>query len=105
MDRADKCVFCEIPASAYLLSNDYFYVIADKRPVSKGHSLVISKRHVLQYFDLCEEESVALLKIVNELKDILKQKYSPKAYNLMMNCGSKAGQTVFHYHMHVIPRY
>jgi histidine triad (HIT) family protein len=42
---------------------------------------------------------------VNELKDVLQKQYSPKAYNLMMNCGSKAGQTVFHYHMHVIPRY
>jgi len=75
MNNDAPCVFCEIPVSKHLLSNEYFYVIQDKHPVARGHSLVISKRHVSQYFDLNEAESLALLETVKELKELLEKRY------------------------------
>lgn len=99
------CIFCSIPAKDWLLHNKDYYVMYDKRPVSKGHCLIVSRRHVEDYFGLREEESASLKSITLELKRFLDEKYKPKAYNLAMNCGAKAGQTVFHFHMHVIPRY
>jgi diadenosine tetraphosphate (Ap4A) HIT family hydrolase len=101
----ETCIFCAIPSSAWLIQNEHYYVIYDQRPVSKGHCLIISKRHVVDYFELNEEEAAALQKISTEVKSFLAKEYAPSGYNLAMNCGSRAGQTVFHYHMHVIPRY
>lgn len=100
-----NCIFCAIPRQDILLENEHFFVIHDHRPVSRGHSLIVSKRHTPDYFEISAEESCALLDITKQTKALLDAKYLPKAYNLTMNCGARAGQTVFHYHMHVIPRY
>lgn len=103
MDNA--CIFCQIPASAWLMDNPHYYVIYDKRPVSRGHCLIVSKRHTVDYFDLTESEAASLHRMTLQVKNFLSQEYAPAGYNLAMNCGSSAGQTVFHFHMHVIPRY
>ena len=100
-----KCIFCAIPPKTYILENTDFYVIPDKYPVSKGHCLIISKRHLQDYFELTDEEAISLLQITRELKASLDSEHQPTGYNLAMNCGRSAGQTVFHFHMHVIPRY
>ena len=102
---AMTCPFCSIPPDKYLASNDYFYALPDHRPVSRGHSLVISKRHVETYFELSPEEAAALNALVSEIKTILDQRHKPKGYKLLMNCGASAGQRVFHFHLHVLPHY
>lgn len=100
-----KCIFCAIPPKQYILENPHFYVVPDKFPVSKGHCLIISKRHLQDYFELTDEESISLLQITRELKASLDEKHQPTGFNLAMNCGRSAGQTIFHFHLHVIPRY
>ncbi|MDD4686498.1 MAG: HIT family protein [Candidatus Cloacimonetes bacterium] len=100
-----NCVFCAISSDAYIIENDCFFAIKDKRPVSKGHCLIISKRHSPDFFSLSPIEASSLLDITKKLKEYLDAEYCPPSYNLLMNCGARAGQTVFHYHLHVIPRY
>lgn len=99
------CIFCQIEPNKRILENDHFYVIEDLRPVTLGHLLVISKRHFEDYFGITETEAVALSQIVRAAKDYLADLYAPDAYNLGMNCGQHAGQSVFHFHLHLIPRY
>lgn len=98
-------VFNEIPKEQYLLESDYFFVIRDKYPVSPGHALIISKRACKQYFDLNETEKSELTAIIDQTKQAIEKVYSPDGYNIGMNCGGVAGQTVMHFHCHVIPRY
>jgi len=101
----NKCLFCNIPTERILKENDVAYAIHDGYPVTKLHTLVIPKRHVEEYFGLSQEELIgcdALLKAVRE--DILKQDKTVKGFNIGMNSGAVAGQTVFHCHIHLIPR-
>jgi diadenosine tetraphosphate (Ap4A) HIT family hydrolase len=100
-----SCVFCAIPEPQWLLSNQHFYVIWDKRPVTDGHALVIAKQHVENYFDLSADVLEALHNLVKQAKAMIEARYHPDGFNLLMNCGAGAGQTVFHFHMHLIPRY
>jgi len=98
-------VFLEISPSQYLLEGDFFFVIRDKFPVSPGHALIISKRKCEQYFDLNKEEKLELITIIDQTKEAIEKVCSPDGYNIGMNCGGVAGQTVMHFHCHVIPRY
>ncbi|NLO44743.1 MAG: HIT family protein [Candidatus Cloacimonetes bacterium] len=100
-----NCIFCGIKPENYILENEHFYVIPDKFPVGKGHSLVISKRHFKDYFEISDEESISLAKITKEMKAALDEKHSPSGYRLQMHCGESAGQTIFHFHLHIIPKY
>jgi diadenosine tetraphosphate (Ap4A) HIT family hydrolase len=99
------CVFCQMPSAAYIAENESFYAIADKRPVVQGHILIISKRHFEDMFAMLPEEAAALQELLIRVREWLIERYAPDGYNLGMNCGEHAGQTVFHYHLHVIPRY
>jgi diadenosine tetraphosphate (Ap4A) HIT family hydrolase len=81
------------------------YAILDKFPVSEGHTLIISKRHQNDYFDLAEKEKMALQLMIDRVKTLLDKRYQPDGYNIGMNCGEVAGQTVSHFHCHIIPRY
>ena len=97
------CVFCrDIPR---IMENDLAYAVYDINPVSKGHALVISKRHVAQFFDLTADESVAIQQLLSRLKALVQNDYSPDGYNIWVNCGAVAGQVVMHAHVHLIPRY
>ncbi len=100
-----SCVFCSLDCSVYLAQNEHFFAIPDKYPVGKGHSLIISRRHIPDYFALSQEESKSLQEICCSLKELLDKRYSPAGYNLAMNCGSAAGQSIPHFHLHVIPRF
>lgn len=99
------CPFCKIKKDAILAENEYFIAVADIKPASRGHSLIVSKRHVKDYFELGSEEAIALHELSLKLKEMLTEKYQPDGFKLLMNCGKAAGQTVFHFHMHIIPRY
>ena len=98
-----KCAFCEL--NTYVIENDLAFVIYDKYPVSKGHALVIPKRHVADYFDTTAEEKKAMQELAEEIREVQKEELSPDGFNIGINCGESAGQTIFHVHMHVIPRY
>lgn len=87
------------------MENELAYAIFDSFPVNEGHTLIIPKRHAETYFDLTKEEAAAMQELALEVKKMLDEKYHPDGYNIGLNCGEWAGQTVMHCHMHVIPRY
>ena len=99
--------FLKIPESSWIASNDLAFAIADRYPVSKGHSLVVTRRLVETWFEATQDEQLALICLVNEVKEYLDQNLYPKptGYNVGFNAGLSAGQTVMHLHIHVIPRY
>ena len=100
------CPFCSIKENNDILfENNFAYAILDNFPVSEGHTLVIPKRHAKTYFDLTEEEITALYQLSLKVKLYLDEKFHPDGFNIGFNCGEKAGQTVMHCHMHIIPRY
>lgn len=101
------CIFCEILKNQkyVVYENELVFAILDEYPVSKGHVLIIPKRHVKDYFELNSEEKMAMDDAIVWLKDCLDRKYHPDGYNLGINNGEAAGQTVMHMHLHMIPRY
>ncbi|QGT99781.1 HIT family hydrolase [Candidatus Syntrophocurvum alkaliphilum] len=99
----NSCVFCDTEEK--FLENDLAFAIYDKYPVNPGHMLIIPKRHVADYFDTTIEERQAIDKLIMESRKLLDEKYKPDAYNIGINCGEDAGQTIFHVHVHLIPRY
>ena len=102
----DDCIFCkDFDSYVKLYEDETWIVVEDKFPVSKGHTLIIPKRHCETFFDLNYEESVTLPMILSIAKEILKGKYNPQGYNIGANCGTVAGQTIHHCHIHLIPRY
>ena len=98
-----ECIFCKM--KDYILENELAYAIYDKYPVGKGHMLFIPKRHVKDFFDITKEEREAIFELIDEGKKLLDKKYSPDSYNVGINCGEHAGQTIMHVHVHLIPRY
>jgi diadenosine tetraphosphate (Ap4A) HIT family hydrolase len=97
--------FTEISEDRIIFKNDYFFIIKDAFPVSPGHLLIISNEVRQDYFQLSEVEKINLFKIIEIAKDFIEKEHKPDAFNVGMNCGEAAGQTVFHFHCHVIPRY
>jgi diadenosine tetraphosphate (Ap4A) HIT family hydrolase len=101
-----ECLFCILKDQVEVFDeNDYFYCIYDKFPVSKGHLLIIPKRHINDYFDLYEDEISSMYKFMHRQKESLDVIYKPDGYNIGVNNGKAAGQTIMHLHIHLIPRY
>lgn len=98
-----NCPFCDI--EEFVFENELCYAVYDKYPVTKGHMLIITKRHVADYFQMTEEELKAALDLVDDCKNYLDEEFSPDAYNIGSNAGLEAGQTIMHLHIHLIPRY
>ena len=98
-------VFNKIPKSEWLFDSDHFFIIKDKYPVSPGHLLIVSKSDAGDFFELSNTEKRQLPKVIDKAKKLIELDHSPSGYNLGMNCGEVAGQTVMHFHCHVIPRY
>ncbi|HJJ36870.1 MAG TPA: HIT family protein [Methanocorpusculum sp.] len=99
----ESCPFCS--CDRILFENAFAYVREDAYPVSPGHLLIISKRHVSDWFSLSAEEQRAMIELLDRAKTYLDSRYHPDGYNAGVNCGEAAGQTVFHVHLHLIPRY
>lgn len=97
--------FTNIEKDLILFKNEDFFVIEDGFPVSPGHMLIISNVIKKDYFELSESEKINLIFTIEKAKEIIKKNYKPDGYNIGMNCGEAAGQTVFHFHCHIIPRY
>lgn len=101
----NNCLFCEIPEERIIASNDLVYAIRDGFPVTSLHTLVIPKRHAIDYFELTKDELLACNDLLHLLKEsIMQEDPSVVAFNIGMNAGAAAGQTVFHCHIHLIPR-
>ena len=99
------CPFCNPAEDEIVLANDLCYARYDRYPVSPGHLLLIPFRHVATLFDATDDEHAALLALVREAKALLDEQFRPDGYNVGVNVGKTAGQTVMHLHVHVIPRY
>lgn len=99
-------VFNTIAKEDKVYSGDHFFIIFDRYPVTPGHILIISNdSSKINFFDLSKEEKSELLNLLEIGKDIINEKFKPDGFNIGMNCGEAAGQTVMHFHCHLIPRY
>lgn len=111
--RIDKtmshsCPFCELikkNSERVIRKNDFAFVIRDGFPISNGHTLIIPKRHVGSFFDISDKEHQALFELLDQARQVLDKEYKPDGYNIGINDGTSAGQTVPHLHIHLIPRY
>ena len=102
-NSSQNCPFCIL--DGILFENELAYARPDKYPVNPGHLLIIPKRHVADFFLTTEVEKNALLTLLDEAKHYLDGKHTPAGYNVGINVGEAAGQTIFHVHLHLIPRY
>jgi len=100
------CPFCDAEAERRSVARTSLaFALRDRYPVSLGHTLIIPVRHVADFFALTAEERDACLSLLDEMKAALDREFSPDGYNVGINVGAAAGQTVPHVHFHLIPRY
>lgn len=100
-----QCPFCNPSTTDMVLRNPLFYARYDRYPVSKGHLLIIPFRHVADFFQLTDAERSAAFELVWQARSKLDLELRPDGYNVGVNVGQIAGQTVMHVHIHLIPRY
>lgn len=105
MSHEIDCPFCTLPKERVVAEDKLILVIRDGFPISPGHTLIIPRRHVSSFFDLNEEERETMFSHLERAKVDLDSAYRPDGYNIGVNDGRAAGQTVMHLHMHLIPRY
>ncbi len=100
-----SCPFCALPAERILILADEALVIRDAFPVSPGHTLVIPRRHIGSFFELSDAERTCMVELLAQAKAELDLSFQPDGFNIGINDGAAAGQTVPHLHLHLIPRY
>jgi hypothetical protein len=99
------CLFCAVPQERIITTNERAYAIRDGFPVTPLHTLIIPKRHAVDYFELTKEELIACDELIKKIQqDIKAEDAMVDGFNIGMNVGLSAGQTVFHCHIHLIPR-
>ena len=107
--KKDNCIFCKIAAgeipSRTLYEDEQFRVILDLGPASKGHALILPKDHYANLYELPEELAGSVMKLAKRMASVMTEKLKCDGFNLVQNNGEVAGQTVFHFHMHLIPCY
>lgn len=99
------CPFCNIEYERIIKKSQYSLAFFDSYPVNRGHVLIVPKRHEADYFKLEAEEKADMANLIEYVKDYLQTKYSPDGFNIGINIGEAAGQSIFHCHIHIIPRY
>ena len=108
MNNHDSCLFCDVQTidrKRIIAENSLAYAIRDGFPVTEGHTLFIPKRHMIDYFGLVPAEVSAINLLMAEQKKLLQEAdASIDGFNIGMNCGEVAGQTILHCHIHLIPR-
>ncbi len=105
----NDCIFCkiangEIPSST-VYEDDLFRVILDLSPATKGHALILPKKHMANIFEMDEETAEKVFVLASRIAKAMKEALNCDGLNIVQNNGEIAGQTVFHFHMHIIPRY
>ena len=104
-DPNNPCLFCNINNRDIVFNNNYAYASFDSYPVSKFHSIICTKRHIENFFDLSDDELLACNDLIKKIKNkITKEDESVKGFNIGTNSGKVAGQSILHCHIHVIPR-
>lgn len=101
----DVCPFCDIPPHASVFNNAAAFAIRDDYPVTRGHTLIVPVRHIADWFESSQEEQLAIMNLLEQVKEDLDARLSPDGYNVGFNLGTASGQTVGHLHVHVIPRH
>jgi len=99
------CPFCTIDPARILHESGLVWILRDGFPVSPGHLLLVPRRHIAGWFDATPEEQQALTAAIAVARSLVEQEHQPDGYNVGMNLGEAAGQTVMHLHLHVIPRF
>ena len=99
------CPFCTLPADRIVASNELAVVIRDGFPISPGHTLIIPKRHFGSFFEATADERNSMLALLDQARREIATELSPDGFNIGINDGAAAGQTVPHLHLHLIPRY
>jgi histidine triad (HIT) family protein len=107
--RDDTCIFCKIAAgeipSKTIYEDGQFRVILDLGPATKGHALILPKEHYANIYEIPEETAGLVMKLAKKMAEVMTKKLACDGFNLVQNNGEAAGQTVPHFHMHLIPRY
>lgn len=107
--RDDNCIFCKIAngdiPSKTIYEDDEFRVILDLGPATKGHALILPKNHYASIYELPDADAEKVLKIAKKMVIRMTEKLDCGGFNVVQNNGEMAGQTVFHFHIHLIPRY
>lgn len=98
------CIFCRLDR-AILAESERSLAFLDSYPVSRGHALVVPRRHLVSIWDLSAGEYADAFDLVRRVKDLLQEQFEPQGFNIGVNCGAAAGQSVWHAHIHLIPRY
>ena len=104
MSSAAKCPFCEI-SGRVVAENEMAVAVRDKEPASKGHTLVVPKRHCTSFFELTDAEAAARFALLSQQREKLIAEFEPDGFNVGVNDGPAAGQSIEHTHVHLIPRY
>jgi len=99
------CPFCSIAADKIISQNSLSFTVRDALPVSPGHTLILPKRHIASIFEATNEEVTALWEALQKSRKELIKEFSPDGFNIGINDGLAAGQTILHLHIHIIPRY
>ena len=99
------CPFCHITSEELLIERPLAVARRDLFPVGKGHTLIIPRRHVVSFFETTAEERAEMMSLLDEAKAVLDAEHRPAGYNIGVNDGAAAGQTIMHLHVHLIPRY
>lgn len=107
--KDDNCIFCKIAAgeisSKTLYEDEQFRVILDLGPATRGHALILPRNHYGNIYELPEETAGDAMKLAKRMAGLMTDKLHCDGFNILQNNGEIAGQTVFHFHMHLIPRY
>lgn len=100
-----QCLFCKPPGDRIFFGDELVFGLWDAYPASPGHALLIPRRHIPTWFEASAEERAALVSALDAAKAIIEKRHRPDGYNIGINCGAAAGQTIFHLHIHLIPRF
>lgn len=107
--KNDNCIFCKIAAgeipSKTLYEDEKFRVILDLGPATRGHALVIPKEHYADLYEIPEETAGEAMKVAKKMAAVMTEKLKADGFNIVQNNGEVSGQSVFHFHIHLIPRY
>ena len=107
--KKDNCIFCKIIngdiPSRKLYEDDNFIVILDVGPASRGHALILPKEHYANIYEMPEDLCAEAMKLAKKMAAKMTEALHADGFNILQNNGEAAGQTVFHFHMHLIPRY
>ena len=99
------CLFCKVLVEEVVIDQELCFARWDRYPVSPGHMLVIPKRHYASVFEATTEEFMAIWAVIGRAKKLIELQHRPDGYNIGVNVGEAGGQSVFHVHIHLIPRY